>query len=140
MTALSGWNIRFPHWVTIASDESQPWWQSIRDLRNVEPFKTVLSGNREAIAKLTTRDLEKIVDLTLTGMTTDEFDADVKKWLAAAKNRRWNRPYTELIYKPMIELMNYLRNNGYKTYVVAGGGQDFVRVFSERVYEYRPDK
>ena len=109
-------------------------------LRNVEPFKTVLSGNREAIAKLTTRDLEKIVDLTLTGMTTDEFDADVTKWLAAAKDRRWNRPYTELIYQPMIELMRYLRNNGYKTYIVAGGGQDFVRVFSERVYGVPPEQ
>jgi hypothetical protein len=109
-------------------------------LKNVEPFKTVLFGNREAIAKLTMRDLEKIVDLTLTGMPTDEFDADVKKWLAAAKDRRWNRPYTELIYQPMVELMRYLRNNGYKTYIVAGGGQDFVRVFSEHVYGIPPEQ
>lgn len=103
-------------------------------LKNVEPFKTVLSGNREALAKLTIRDLEKIAVMTLTGMTTDEFDADVKKWLATAKDARWKRPYTELIYLPMLEVMRYLRNNGYKNYIVTGGGQDFVRVYSEQVY------
>src|SRR5215472_16979326 len=68
--------------------------------RNEEPFKTVLSGNEEAIAKLTLPDLEKIIITTLTGMTTDEFDAEVKKWLATAKDRRWRRHYTELTYKP----------------------------------------
>ncbi len=70
--------------------------------KNVEPFKTVLSGNREALAKLTVRDLEKIVAMSLTGMTTDEFEADVKKWLATATDARWKRPYTELIYQPML--------------------------------------
>lgn len=108
-------------------------------LKNVEPFKTVLSENREDMAKLTMRDLEKIVVMTLTGMTTDEFDADVEKWLATAKDWRWRRLYTELIYQPMIEVMRYLQNNGYKTYIVTGGGQDFVRVFAERVYGIPPE-
>ena len=87
-------------------------------LKNGEPFKTVLSGNREAIAKLTTPDLEKIIVATLTGMTTDEFSAEVKKWLATAKDPRWKRPYTELTYQPMLEVLSYLRANGYKTFIV----------------------
>jgi phosphoglycolate phosphatase-like HAD superfamily hydrolase len=103
-------------------------------LKNVEPFKTVLSGNREAIAKLTTPDLEKIIVATLTGMTTDEFNAEVKKWLAAAKDPRWKRPYTELTYQPMQEVMSYLRANGYKTFIVTGFGQDFVRVYAQQIY------
>ena len=99
-------------------------------LKNVEPFKTVLSGNREAIAKLSLRDLEKILVATLTGMSVEEFNAEAKKWLTAAKDPRWKRPYTDLIYQPMLEVMQYLRGNGFKTYIVTGGGQDFVRVYS----------
>jgi len=103
-------------------------------LKNVEPFKTVLSGNREAIAKLPQQDLEKILAATLTGMSVDDFEAQVKKWLSSAKHERWKRPYTELIYQPMLEVMQYLRSNGFKTYIVTGGGQDFVRVYSNQVY------
>ena len=109
-------------------------------LKNVEPFKTVLSGNREAMAKLSMRDLEKILAATLTGMTVDEFEAEVKKWLETARHPRWNRPYTELVYQPMLEVLRYLRDNGYKTYIVTGGGQDFVRVYSERVYGIPPEQ
>ena len=75
----------------------------------MEPFKTVLSGNREAMAKLTMPDLEKILVATLTGMTTDEFNAEAKKWLTTARDPRWNRPYTDLTYQPMHEVMQYLR-------------------------------
>src|SRR5271166_7088704 len=67
------------------------------ELKEVEPFKTVLSGNSEAMARLTLPDLEKILAETLTGMTTDEFNAEVKKWMATARHGRWNRLYTELI-------------------------------------------
>ena len=109
-------------------------------LKNVEPFKTVLSGNPEAMAKLPLRDLEKIIVATLTGMTTDEFDTEVKKWLVSAKDPRWKRPYTELTYQPMLEVMNYLRANGYKTFIVTGFGQDFVRVYSQQVYGIPPDQ
>jgi hypothetical protein len=66
------------------------------ELKNVEPFKTVLSGNREAMAKLSMPDLEKILAATLTGMTVEDFNAEAKKWLEAAKHPRWSRPYTEL--------------------------------------------
>ena len=110
------------------------------ELKNVEPFKTVLSGNREAMAKLSMKDLEKLLAVTLTGMTVDEFNAEVTKWIVTAKHPRWNRLYTELTYQPMLEVMRYLRENGYKTYIVTGGGQDFVRVYSERVYGIPPEQ
>src|SRR5215471_7320505 len=109
-------------------------------LKDVEPFKTVLLGNREAIAKLSLHDLEKVLFATLSGMSVDDFEAEVKKWLASAKDGRWKRPYTDLIYQPMLEVMQYLRTNGFKTYIVTGGGQDFVRVYSERVYGIPPEQ
>jgi phosphoserine phosphatase len=77
---------------------------------------------------------------TLTGMTTDEFDVEVKRWLASAKDPRWKRPYTDLIYQPMLEVMSYLRENGYKTFIVTGFGQDFVRVYSQQIYGIPPDQ
>jgi len=110
------------------------------ELKEVEPFKTVLTGNLEAIAKLPMADLEKILAATLTGMTVDVFSAEVKKWLAEAKDPRWKRPYTELTYQPMQEVLSYLRANGYKTYIVTGGGQDFVRVYSEATYGIPPEQ
>jgi phosphoserine phosphatase len=110
------------------------------ELAEVEPFKTVLSGNREAMAKLSMEDLEKILAATLTGMSVDEFNAEAKKWLEAAKDPRWKRPYTELTYLPMQEVLKYLRANGYKTYIVTGGGQDFVRVYAEQTYGIPPEQ
>lgn len=110
------------------------------ELANVEPFKTVLLGNREAIAKLSLPDLEKILAVTLTGMTVDDFKAEVEKWIKTAKTPRWKRPYTELTYLPMQEVLKYLRANGYKTYIVTGGGQDFVRVYSDRIYGIPPEQ
>ena len=110
------------------------------ELKDVEPFKTVLSGNREAMAKLTMPDLEKILAATLTGMTVEEFAAQVKDWLATAKHPRFKRPYTELVYQPMLEVMKLFRANGYKTYFVTGGGQDFVRMYSEQVYGVPPEQ
>ena len=110
------------------------------ELANIEPFKTVLSGDREAMAKLSTHDLEKILFATLTGMTVDTFEAEAKKWTKEAKDGRWKRPYTELTYQPMQEVLSYLRANDFKTYIVTGGGQDFVRVYSERVYGIPPEQ
>src|SRR5262245_41820515 len=104
------------------------------ELANVEPFKTVLSGDKEAMAKLSTDDLFKILAVTLSGMTVEQFQAEAKDWLKTAKDPRWKRPYSELTYQPMQEVMSYLRANGFKTYIVTGGGQDFVRVYSQEVY------
>jgi uncharacterized protein (TIGR03000 family) len=110
------------------------------ELKDKEPFKAVLSGDREAIAKLPMKDLEEILVATLTGMSVDDFQADVKKWLATAKHPRYKRPYTELTYQPMLELLKFFRANGYKTYIVTGGGQDFVRVYAEQVYGIPPEQ
>lgn len=110
------------------------------ELASVEPFKTVMSGDREAMATLTTHDLEKMLAATLTGMTVDTFNAEAKKWTEGAKDGRWKRPYTELIYQPMQEVLSYLRANGFKTYIVTGGGQDFVRFYSEKVYGIPPEQ
>jgi phosphoserine phosphatase len=110
------------------------------ELANVEPFKTVLSGDREAMANLSMDDLFKILALTLTGMSVEQFQAEAKSWLDTAKNPRWNRPYTDLTYLPMVELLKYMRANGYKTYIVTGGGQDFVRVYAEQVYGIPPEQ
>jgi hypothetical protein len=85
------------------------------ELKDREPFKTVLSGNREAMAKLSLRDLEEILLATLTGMPVEVFDAEAKKWIETAKHPRWNRLYTELTYQPMLEVLQYIRANGYRT-------------------------
>jgi phosphoglycolate phosphatase-like HAD superfamily hydrolase len=110
------------------------------ELKKIEPFKTVLSGNREAIAKLSLHELETILAATLTGMSVDTFEAEANKWLAVAKHPRWKRLYTELVFQPMLEVQQYLRDNGYKTYIVTGGGQDFVRVYAQRVYGIPPEQ
>jgi phosphoglycolate phosphatase-like HAD superfamily hydrolase len=110
------------------------------ELKNKEPFKTVLSGNQEAIARLSTNELVEILAATMTGMSVDEFSAEAKKWITEARHPRWKRPYTELTYQPMQEVLQYLRANGYKTYIVTGGGQDFVRVYAEQVYGIPPEQ
>jgi phosphoglycolate phosphatase-like HAD superfamily hydrolase len=109
-------------------------------LKNVEPFKTVLSGNQEAIAKLSMQDLEKILTATLTGMSVQDFQTEASKWIKTARHPRWSRPYTELIYQPMLEVLRYLRDNAYKTYIVTGGGQDFVRVYAQQIYGMPPEQ
>jgi phosphoglycolate phosphatase-like HAD superfamily hydrolase len=113
------------------------------ELATVAPFSTVmeiLKGDRAAIARLTMPDLEKLAAATLTGMPVDAFEGQAQKWLAEARDPRWKRRYTELTYLPMQEVLKYLRANGYKTYIVTGGGQDFVRVYSEAVYGIPPEQ
>lgn len=109
-------------------------------LAKTEPFKTVLSGDKAKIARLSTHDLEKIALATLTGMSTETFRSEAEKWIGRARDARWNRPFTDLTYLPMQEVLGYLRANGYKTYIVTGGGQDFVRSYSERVYGIPPEQ
>ena len=106
--------------------------------KDKEPFKTVLSGDKEAMAKLSLRDLEEIVFATHTGMSVEAFTAIAADWAAKAKDHRWHRPYTELTYRPMQEVLSLLRANGYRTYIVTGGGQDFVRSYAQRVYGVTP--
>jgi phosphoglycolate phosphatase-like HAD superfamily hydrolase len=110
------------------------------ELAGEQPFKAVLSGNREAIASLSMDDLLKIVGATLTGMDVELFRDQVSAWIGAARDPRWKRPYTDLTYLPQIELLKFLRANGYKTYIVTGGGQDFVRAYAERAYGVPPEQ
>jgi phosphoglycolate phosphatase-like HAD superfamily hydrolase len=110
------------------------------ELANVEPFKTVLTGNFEVIAKLSMPDLEKILSATLTGMSVDEFEKQATSWLDTARDPRWKKRPTELIYQPMVEVLAYMRANGYKTYIVTGGGQDFVRSYAEKTYGIPPEQ
>jgi phosphoglycolate phosphatase-like HAD superfamily hydrolase len=110
------------------------------ELADAAPFKTILSGNREAMARLSMKELEELLAATLTGMTVDEFRTEAGAWIEKARHPRWDRPYTELTYQPMLEVLRHLRANGYKTYIVTGGGQDFVRTYAEQVYGIPPEQ
>ncbi|PZV02796.1 HAD family hydrolase [Cyanobium sp. ULC084] len=110
------------------------------ELAQVEPFKTVLSGNKAGLAKLTDKDWFEIVLAAQSGMTTEAFTRDVNAWLAKARHPRWSRPYTELTYQPMQEVLKYFRANGFKTFIATGGSQGFVRPYSERVYDIPPEQ
>jgi hypothetical protein len=108
--------------------------------KHTKPFSVVLSGNEKAIGQLDESDWMKIVGATHSGMSNEAFQRIVKEWLAAAKHPRFGRPYTDLVYQPMLEVMAYLRANGYKTYIVTGGGQEFVRAYSQTVYDIPPEQ
>jgi phosphoglycolate phosphatase-like HAD superfamily hydrolase len=111
-----------------------PEWQT------TEPFRSVLTGDTAAMAKFDKQDWARIIAATQAGMSTEAFAEIVRQWLATAKHPRFQRLYTELVYQPMLEAMEYLRANGFKTYIVTGGGQDFVRVYSDRVYSVPPEQ
>jgi hypothetical protein len=104
------------------------------------PFKAVLTGDKEAMAKFTLKDIEIIALATHTGMTTEAFQSIVRDWMATAKHPRYDKPYPQMVYQPMLEVMKYLRDNGYKTYIVTGGGQDFVRTYAQQVYGILPEQ
>jgi phosphoserine phosphatase len=105
-----------------------------------QPFQAVIAHDREAMSKFTEGDWIEIVAATHAGMSTEAFQGLVKDWLASAKAPRFDRPYTDLIYQPMLEVMRYLREKGFRTYIVTGGGQEFVRVYSEKVYGIPPEQ
>jgi hypothetical protein len=89
--------------------------------------------------KFSIQDFEKVVAVTHSGMTVQQFRETVAKWLTEAKHPRFRRPYTECVYQPMLELMQYLRANGFQTYIVTGGGQEFVRAFAGQTYGVFPE-
>jgi hypothetical protein len=105
-----------------------------------DPFKKLLSTPKEAMVGVTERELMEIIMATHTGMTTAEFEQIVKEWLAAAKHPKFKRPYTECVYQPMLELLAYLRANGFKTFIVSGGGIEFMRPWTEKVYGIPPEQ
>jgi phosphoglycolate phosphatase-like HAD superfamily hydrolase len=105
-----------------------------------QPFKGILENDMKAVAAASEKGLMEVVAVTHAGMTTDEFAQSVRAWLTQARHPRLQRPYTELVYQPMLELLAYLRANGFKTYIVSGGGADFMRVFAEEVYGIPPEQ
>jgi phosphoglycolate phosphatase-like HAD superfamily hydrolase len=110
------------------------------DWKQREPFKSVLSVDKAAIGKFSEADWEAIIAATHTEMSTEEFLRIVKEWLQGATHPRFKRKYTELVYEPMLELIKYLQANGFQTYIVTGGGQEFVRVYSKSVYGIPPER
>jgi hypothetical protein len=107
--------------------------------RTTEPFKSVLGGDKAALSRFTVKDLLAIAAATHAGMTTDVFHGIAADWIAKTRDPRWNVPYTELIYQPMLEVMQYLRANGFTIYIVTGGGQAFVRTFAQQVHGVAPE-
>jgi phosphoserine phosphatase len=101
------------------------------DWKDQQPFKSILNHQLD---KLTVNDFEKILAVTHTGMSVEAFNELIKKWIATAQNPQFKRPYTDLIYQPMLEVMNYLRQNQFKVYIVSGGGQEFMRAFAGKTY------
>lgn len=103
------------------------------------PFATLLSGGHSAIDEFSIQDFTKVMAESHAGVTVDEFHAIVRQWLATSRHPRFEQPYTKLVYQPMLELMRLLRANGFATYIVTGGGQDFVRVFADGTYGVPPE-
>jgi phosphoglycolate phosphatase-like HAD superfamily hydrolase len=108
--------------------------------RTQQPFQAVLEDDLETLAKSGMEGLLQLVMASHAGMTTDEFHAIAKDWLATARHPRFNRRYHELVFQPMLELLAYLRANGFKTYITSGGGIEFLRVFAEEVYGIPPEQ
>lgn len=108
--------------------------------RTTAPFKDVLAGNPEALAAGGKQGLLEVMAASHTGISTEDFNTIVGSWLATAKHPRFERPYTELAYQPMLELLDYLRSQSFKTFIVSGGGVEFMRVFAEHVYGIPPEQ
>ena len=108
--------------------------------REREPFRAALAGDMKAVAASGEKGLVELVMATHAGTTTEEFAAIVSDWLKTARHPRLQRPYTELVYQPMLEVLTYLRANGFKTYIVSGGGIEFMRPWTEAVYGVPPEQ
>jgi hypothetical protein len=100
----------------------------------------VLEGDMKALAASGEKGIAQLVMATHAGMTTDEFARTVREWLAVAKHPKFQRPYSELVFQPMLEVLAYLRANGFRTYIVSGGGIEFLRVFAEERYGIPPEQ
>ena len=105
-----------------------------------EPFKSVLAGDLKAVAAMGEKGMLEIVAATHSGMTTVDFNDTVSAWIDTAKHPRFDRLYTQLVYQPMLELLSYLRANGFKTFIVSGGGVEFMRTFADKTYGVPPEQ
>lgn len=108
--------------------------------RNQEPFQSILAGDMKAFEATGEKGPTEVMMATHAGMTTAEFEKIVRDWLATARHPRFHRLYTECVYQPMLELLAYLRGNGFRTYIVSGGGVEFIRPWAERVYGIPPEQ
>ncbi len=105
-----------------------------------EPFKSVLDGDLKGIAKGGEKGMVELMMATHAGMTTNEFSKIVTDWFASSKHPKTGKPYTEMTYLPMRELLDYLRANGFRTYIVSGGGVEFMRPVTEQIYGIPPEQ
>jgi phosphoglycolate phosphatase-like HAD superfamily hydrolase len=105
-----------------------------------QPFKGILEGDMKAVGAAGEKGLLEVIGATHAGNTTDEFAAIVTEWIGSARHPRFKRPYTDLVYQPMLEVLAYLRANGFKTFIVSGGGIEFMRPWVERVYGIPPEQ
>jgi phosphoglycolate phosphatase-like HAD superfamily hydrolase len=105
-----------------------------------DPFASILKGDLKGALASGEQGLVELVTATHSGMTTDEFSATVDRWIRTARHPKTQRLYTEMVYQPMLELLDYLRSNGFKTFIVSGGGTDFMRAWVERVYGIPPEQ
>jgi phosphoglycolate phosphatase-like HAD superfamily hydrolase len=110
------------------------------DWKRRQPFKAVIEGDHKALAAMGEKELLTIIAVTHANMTTDDFAKTVSDWIATARHPRFDRLYTDLVYQPMIELLRYLRANGFKTFIVSGGGVEFMRPWTERAYGIPPEQ
>ena len=108
--------------------------------KDTEPFKGIIAGDTAAVAAAGEKGLLHVIAATHSGMTTDAFTGIVADWFATARHPRFDRPYDSLVYQPMLELLGYLRDNGFKTFIVSGGGVEFMRVFAGRAYGIPPEQ
>jgi phosphoglycolate phosphatase-like HAD superfamily hydrolase len=108
--------------------------------KSKQPFKALLEGDKKTFAAAGKDGLLQVIAATHAGMTVEDFTKTVTAWTETARHPRFNRPYTELVYQPMLELLAYLRANGFKTFIVSGGGIEFMRPWTERVYGIPPEQ
>ena len=108
--------------------------------KTTQPFKAVLEGDLKALMASGERGVVELIMATHAGMSTHEFEQIVTQWIATARHPRFKRPYTELVYQPMLELLAYLRANDFKTYIVSGGGVEFMRPWTYKVYGVPPEQ
>jgi phosphoglycolate phosphatase-like HAD superfamily hydrolase len=110
------------------------------DWKDREPFRSVLAGDMKGIAAAGEKGLLEIVAATHAGITTEAFTQAVVEWMQTARHPRFDRPYTDLVYQPMLELLAFLRTNQFRTYIVSGGGIEFMRPWTDRIYGIPPEQ
>jgi phosphoglycolate phosphatase-like HAD superfamily hydrolase len=126
--------------VAFAFDEVKRLASQHPEWKTTQPFKAVLEKDMPALGAAGEKGLLEIIAATHTGITIEDFTKTVLDWIATAQHPRFKRPYTDLVYQPMVELLAYLRANGFKTFIVSGGGVEFMRPWTEKVYGIPPEQ